>query len=131
MRIKIEWIVLAVAFSGIFPLSGTTQPEHGIDLPSWSVPGGNPEFGPQAIVKYGCFACHVIPGIRRANGRVGPKLEDIKEQIYVGGVLENSPENMMEWIRHPRRHSPETAMPDLDVSDRDSRDIAAYLFEEQ
>ncbi len=99
-----------------------------IDDPLWTVTDGNHQQGPGSIIKYGCFSCHVIDGIRRANGRVGPKLQDIKEQIYIGGVLANSPENMVEWIMNPLHFSAETAMPDLDVSDQDARDISAYLY---
>jgi cytochrome c len=94
----------------------------------WTVQGGNPQQGRQAILKYGCFSCHVITGVRRATGRVGPKLEGIEQQIYIGGVLPNTPENMIQWIQNPQEFSPETAMPDLDVSEPDARDTAAYLY---
>jgi cytochrome c2 len=96
--------------------------------PVWAVPGGEGRQGREAMLGYGCEACHVIPGIRQARGRVGPKLEEIDRQIYIGGVLTNSPHNMTEWIRNPRRFSPETAMPNLDVSEQDALEIAAYLF---
>lgn len=95
--------------------------------PLWET-GGNADRGPDAIIRHGCFSCHAIPGIRRANGRVGPKLHEIREQMYVGGVLANSPDNMVNWLRFPQRYSPGTAMPDLDVPEQDARDIAAYLF---
>ncbi|MEX0799211.1 MAG: c-type cytochrome [Bacteriovoracaceae bacterium] len=81
-----------------------------------------------AIKKYGCHACHVIPGVSGANGRVGPKLEDIKEQIYIGGVLANTPEHMAEWVMNPQRHSPNTAMPNLNVSEEDAKAIVDYLY---
>jgi cytochrome c len=93
------------------------------------VEGGNPRAGAEAIVEYGCSACHVISGIRRATGRVGPKLPQIQEQIYIGGVLPNTPENMVRWIQDPQEQCPATAMPDLDVTEPDARDIAAYLYE--
>jgi cytochrome c2 len=94
----------------------------------WTVEGGDQRRGEQAILKYGCHACHVIPDIRQATGRVGPKLEDIRDQIYIGGVVTNHPANMIQWIRAPRNFSPETAMPDLGVTEQDARDIAAYLY---
>lgn len=103
-----------------------TSDEHG---PLWSVPGGDPEKGKHAILKHGCHACHVISGIREAGGRVGPKLEEIDRQIYVGGVLPNSPNNMIRWILEPSEFSPRTAMPDLELSEKESRDITAYLFQ--
>jgi hypothetical protein len=42
-------------------------------------------------------------------------------------VLPNSRENMVRWIRFPHEFSPLGAMPALGVSERDARDIAAYL----
>ncbi|MFO7963044.1 MAG: hypothetical protein R6U50_03900 [Desulfobacterales bacterium] len=95
----------------------------------WSVRDGLPSLGRQAMIGYGCTACHVIPGIRKATGRVGPKLNDIGVQIYIGGVLPNTPGNMVAWVRNPLKFSPETAMPDLGVSTREAMNIAAYLYE--
>jgi cytochrome c2 len=45
----------------------------------------------------------------------------------LGGVLPNSPENMVRWLRAPQQFAPLSAMPDLGVTERDARDIAAYL----
>jgi hypothetical protein len=47
---------------------------------------------------------------------------------YLAGHIENSPENMMWWIQHPRAHDERTAMPDMGVTERDSRDIVACLI---
>lgn len=46
----------------------------------------------------------------------------------LGGVLPNSPENMVEWLKRPQHFSPLSAMPDLGVPDGDARDMTAYLF---
>lgn len=89
----------------------------------------DPERGRVALVEYGCVGCHVIPGMKNATGRVGPKLDEIADQIYIGGVLANDPENMVRWIRDPVKYSPQTAMPDLGVSELDARNIAAYLYQ--
>lgn len=94
----------------------------------WHVAGTDPIRGRQAILNHGCGACHVIPGVRGATGRVGPKLEEIRHQIYLGGVLTNSPRNLAEWIRKPREFHPDTAMPDLGIGEQEARDIAAYLY---
>jgi cytochrome c1 len=45
----------------------------------------------------------------------------------LAGVLTNTPEHMIEWLRNPQWISPLSAMPDLGVTERDARDIAAYL----
>lgn len=106
----------------------TWEPGYGRQSPVWAVHGGDPRRGRQAILKYGCHACHVISSVREARGRVGPKLEDIGEQIYIGGVLTNHPENMIRWIMDPQGISPQTAMPNMGVTEQDARDIAAYLY---
>lgn len=89
---------------------------------------GDPRAGSRAIHAYGCGTCHIIPGIRGANGRVGPPLEAIAERAYLGGVIPNSPEAMMRWIMDPRAVDPRTAMPDTGVSRADARNITAYLY---
>ncbi len=98
------------------------------DPPRWSVAGGDVARGREVIQRYGCGACHVIPGIRSAQGRVGPKLEDFRDQIYVGGVLANTPENLVRWIQIPQDINPMTAMPSLGLTEQDARDAAAYLY---
>ncbi|MBM9606067.1 c-type cytochrome [Desulfopila inferna] len=133
MRKGTEWgigttallVIGIIMAAGYFALPQIMQ--KGED-PVWAVPEGNPQHGAGAIIRYGCFSCHEIAGIRKATGRVGPKLHDIREQMYIGGVLANSPDNMAKWVRNPRRFSPETAMPDLGVMDQDVLDIAAYLY---
>ena len=88
---------------------------------------GDPRRGKLALEQYACAACHVIPGVIAPPGRVGPSLAGIRERSIVAGLRANTPENMIEWIRHPDRVSPGTAMPDMGVTARDARDMAAYL----
>ena len=96
--------------------------------PRLYVNGGDKQRGRNAIVRYGCEGCHVIPGVGNAKGRVGPRLEDLKMQSFIAGKLVNSPENLVNWIKHPQEISPNTAMPDLNVTEQDARDIAEYLY---
>jgi cytochrome c2 len=77
---------------------------------------------------YGCATCHTIPGVPTATGRVGPPLQGLRERAYLGGVVSNTPENLVRWIQHPRKLSPKTAMPDTGISENDAKDIAAYLY---
>ena len=92
------------------------------------VPGGDVDRGRQLIPQYGCGACHAIPGIDGAKGQVGPPLNGIADRAYLAGVLSNTPENMVTWIMHPQQIAPGSAMLELGVSERDARDIAAYLY---
>lgn len=94
----------------------------------WHVPVADAERGKVLIQQYGCSTCHTVPGVAGARGKVGPRLDQLKEKAYVGGVLPNNPQNLIYWIQHPRDASPRTAMPDLSVVPRDARDIAAYLY---
>jgi cytochrome c2 len=90
--------------------------------------GGDPRRGVDAISRYGCAACHTIPGIRRADGQVGPPLDRIAGRYYLAGRLQNTPGNMVRWIQHPQQVEKGTAMPEMGVTDADARDIAAYLY---
>jgi putative membrane protein len=90
--------------------------------------GGDPRSGKEAIRKYGCPACHSIPGIRGANALVGPPLGGIASRSYIAGVLSNTPAHMIQWIRNPPAIDSKTAMPNMNVTERDGRDIAAYLY---
>lgn len=48
--------------------------------------------------------------------------------MYVAGRLPNTPRRMIRWIQDPRAVDSATAMPTRSVSERDARDIAAYLY---
>ena len=85
------------------------------------------ERGKRAIHQYACVTCHHIPGIVGANAPVGPPLKGIGARTMIAGRLPNTFETMVRWLREPQNVDPQTAMPDLGLSERDARDIAAYL----
>src|SRR5947209_19663861 len=60
--------------------------------------GGDPEKAMPAIIRYGCAACHDIPGARMPGGRAAPPLADVTQRIYLGGAVNNTPENLVRWI---------------------------------
>lgn len=93
-----------------------------------SMTGGEPSRGREAINRYGCSACHTIPGIQGATALVGPPLDRIASRSYIGGVMPNTPDNMIRWIENPPGIDKMTAMPNLGVTDSDARDIASYLY---
>jgi len=90
--------------------------------------GGNARSGRDTIRKYGCYACHTIDGVPGARGLVGPPLDGIGNREFIAGELPNTPENIMRWIQHPRQVEPHTLMPEMGVTEHDSRDIVAYLY---
>jgi cytochrome c2 len=90
--------------------------------------GGDPDRGLTHIARYGCAGCHSIPGVQGPRGRVGPPLDDIARRVYVGGVLTNTPDNLIRWIVDPHAIDPKTAMPVTGISRAEARDVAAYLY---
>jgi cytochrome c len=90
--------------------------------------GGNPARGRAKIEYYGCGACHTIPGVNGAHALVGPELTHFASRVYVAGVLPNSPQNVIRWIQNPKQVDSLTAMPNLNVSEEDARDITSYLY---
>ncbi|WP_139556396.1 c-type cytochrome [Methylotetracoccus oryzae] len=90
--------------------------------------GGDAVRGVVALQQYSCASCHHIPGIVGATTRVGPSLGGISRRKYIAGVLPNTPDNMLRWLQDPVAIAPRSAMPNLGVSERDARDIAAYLY---
>jgi len=89
--------------------------------------GGEATRGPDAIRRYGCATCHTIPGVPGAVGSIGPPLAQVARRSYVAGSP-NAPEHLVAWLQHPRRVRPGTPMPEMGVTERDARDIAAYLY---
>jgi cytochrome c oxidase assembly factor CtaG/cytochrome c2 len=89
---------------------------------------GNAARGRDAMRKYGCQSCHTIPGVRGARALVGPPLAGIAQRSFIAGVLDNSPGHMVEWLRDPPAVAPRTAMPNLGVTEKDARDMTAYLY---
>lgn len=104
------------------PLAACQRAQAGV------VAGGDPKRGKQTIEAMGCGACHAISGIPGAHGAVGPPLAGVASRSIIGGVLPNTPENMMAWIEDPPSLAPRTAMPNLGVTPQAARDIVSYLY---
>jgi cytochrome c1 len=90
--------------------------------------GGDPGRGRVLTVRYGCSACHRTPGVWPAGEGVGPPLDNLSQRVYIGGVLLNTPANLVAWIVDPRAIDPLTAMPRTGISEPEARDVAAYLY---
>jgi mono/diheme cytochrome c family protein len=83
--------------------------------------------GKVAVQQHACPTCHEIPGVDGASAPVGPSHAGVASRRNIDGVLPNTPENMVTRMSSPQAIEPRTAMPDLFVSPRDARDIAAFL----
>ena len=90
--------------------------------------GGSASNGRALIGRYGCSACHVIPGIDGSIGHVGPPLAGVAVRPKIAGGLENTPENLIRWIREPKKVDRYTEMPEQGITIEEARDIAAYLY---
>jgi cytochrome c len=90
--------------------------------------GGNATRAPALFRRYGCSGCHTIPGIPGADGQTGAPLTGLSKHVYIAGVLENRSDNLVAWIVSPQTFSPQTAMPNTGISEKEARDLAAYLY---
>lgn len=91
--------------------------------------GGNGRRAIPVMLANGCAGCHSISGVPGAQGQVGPRLDaTLSSKLYIAGVLPNSRDNMIKWLRASRDLVPHTAMPSTGISDQQARDVAAYLY---
>jgi cytochrome c2 len=89
---------------------------------------GDADRAPAVITRYGCGGCHTIPGAPGADGKVGPDLSGLIQRVYLGGVLRNTPVNLVQWVVDPQRYLARSAMPATGISEPEARDVAAYLY---
>lgn len=125
MTVTVVAIVLIAAGVAAVSMLGkkheTAQAEHAT--------GGSAERGKALMGKYGCAACHVIPGLPEYQlTSPGPPLAGFAERAYVAGVVPNKTENLVKWIMSPQSINPRTAMPRLGVKKAEAQDMAAYLY---
>jgi cytochrome c2 len=92
------------------------------------IAGASVKRGRQSLAGFGCGSCHEIRGVTGAHGKVGPPLDGVASRSIIAGELPNTPENMVRWIRDPVAVEPNTAMPNLQVSEETARDMVAYLY---
>ena len=120
-------IRLLVPLTGLLVL-GACENEADMKAATAMTGGGDPHRGKSAITAYGCGTCHTVPGVKGADALVGPPLTSMGERGFIAGVMKNTPNNMIRWIQDPPAVDPMTAMPKLNVSEADARDIASYLY---
>ena len=122
-------VVLAVvAAAGAGYIGNQLEARHRLEQRARALTGGDPAAGRDAIVRRPCGSCHEIPGVPGAKGKAGPPLTGFAGRVYIAGRLDNSPDNLVGWLLNPQAVDPQTAMPPTGLSDRDARDVAAYLY---
>lgn len=103
------------------PLGGEAVPVPGHDAT-------RPQ-APLLMRQYACNACHVIPGVVGSPSHVGPPLDGLWRRSLIAGRLPATQEALARWIRTPQQVDPQTAMPDMGVSEAHAREIAAWLMQ--
>ena len=93
------------------------------------MPIADAALGKQAIQRVGCASCHTIPGVRWPQGKTAPALESMAERALIAGHLRNEPELLAAFVRNAPALLPGTAMPAMPLTEQESRDVAAYLYE--
>jgi mono/diheme cytochrome c family protein len=91
----------------------------------------SPRMGRIVLSQYGCHGCHRIDGVVGPRNHIGPPLVDWSRRKYIAGVVPNTRENLVRWIRDPGAVSPGTLMPDLGVSEAHAYEMARYLFSQE
>jgi cytochrome c len=124
VRSNCKLAAIAAALAFIVGSCGPNEAEHIAEVTT----GGDIHRGAAAIERHGCGSCHTIPGISGADGLAGPPLAGIASRIYVAGVLQNTPSNLMRWIENPKAVDEKTVMPNVGLTDQEARDIAGYLY---
>ncbi|MEX1184475.1 MAG: cytochrome c oxidase subunit II [Gemmatimonadota bacterium] len=93
--------------------------------------------GQRIFLSAACVACHTVANTT-AGGLLGPNLTLFGSRPLIGaGAMENTQENLVEWIRNPQRIKPGTmmpgtttaggGMPPTGLTDQEVRAVAAYL----
>jgi mono/diheme cytochrome c family protein len=78
--------------------------------------------------QYACSACHQVPGLVGSATQVGPPLDELARRQFLPGGQPNTRENLVRWLREPQRIDPQTAMPDLGVTQPHADLMADYLL---
>ncbi len=76
----------------------------------------SPATGEMLVEKYGCRKCHSIHG---KGALKAPNLDE--------SVKQETEETLYRWLANPRAMRPNTAMPNLRLSDSEIHAIIAYL----
>ena len=74
-----------------------------------------------------CINCHTVSGTV-ANGRFGPDLTHLMSRdTLASGIVQNTPEQLQQWVKNPDMFKPGSKMPAMQLSDHDLDAVTAYL----
>lgn len=128
VRFGVILLALAAVAAAVSLYLQHLESQQAAEADATALTGGNIKAGRAAISRYGCGGCHKISGVPGADGQVGPELTGFTKRVEFAGRIQNDPADLIRWIREPQAIDPGNGMPDLGVSQKDGRDIAAYLY---
>jgi cytochrome c oxidase subunit 2 len=83
--------------------------------------------GQTVFMHSACINCHTVAGTV-ATGRFGPDLTHLASRDTIAsGPVQNTPENLRQWIADPSSMKPGALMPSMHLNDHDLDVITAYL----
>ena len=83
--------------------------------------------GQTVFMHSACINCHTVAGTV-ANGRFGPDLTHLASRDTIAsGPVQNTPENLRQWIADPNSMKPGVLMPSMHLNDHELDVITAYL----
>ena len=89
-----------------------------------------PEYakGEKLFMTKGCMGCHSLQAVKAPKGLIGPNLANVGARSHIAaGWLKNTDENLERWIREPQTVKKGVLMPNLGVTEEESRALRAYL----
>lgn len=111
-------LLLVAALSGCKP-----PPESRHDFDPAAI-----ERGRAIVAVAGCAACHTFPDVDWPKGNAGPSLVAFDGKGPIAGALPNTPANLAAFVRNAPAAKPGSTMPAMPISQREARDVAAYLY---
>jgi cytochrome c oxidase subunit 2 len=95
--------------------------------PSVQPASGLQQRGQDLFLTTACAQCHTVQGTP-AGAKVGPNLTHIASRPYIGaGSLQNTRENLANWVTDPQKIKPGIRMPMNSYSQEDLNALIEYL----
>jgi len=85
------------------------------------------EAGRRVFERQACMNCHTVSGTT-ATGRFGPDLTHLMSRATLAaGAMDNTPENLRQWIKSPDTFKGGALMPAMQLTDEQLDQVTAYL----
>ncbi|HLJ15517.1 MAG TPA: cytochrome c oxidase subunit II [Bryobacteraceae bacterium] len=89
--------------------------------------GGDAKSGEKLFRQFTCANCHNIRGIH-SQEQYGPDLTHIaSRKMLAAERLENTPENLKDWLHEPNLVKPNCYMPNLNLAESDLTQLTAFM----